>query len=185
MNNKLNNNYIFKLIFLIMLIPAIIFFLISIYKIFFRTEISIEDEFVSLEDTIHNNKTFEITSKNYTNILQAVTNDIDSYIGCKVHFVGYVYRLIDFKPNEFVLARNMIVNENTSQSLVVGFLCNYSKAIDFPDNIWVDVLGTIQKGNYYGDIAIINVENMFECDKPKDDFVSMPDNTYIPTNSML
>ena len=117
--------------------------------------------------------------------MQAVSNDIDSYIGCKVHFVGYVYRLIDFKPNEFVLARNMIVNENTSQSLVVGFLCNYSKATDFRDNIWVDVLGTIQKGNYYGDIAIINVENMFECDKPKDDFVSMPDNTYIPTNSML
>ena len=168
-----------------MLIPAIIFFFISIYKIFLKTEISTEDEFFSLEDTIHNNKTFEITSKNYTNILQAVSNDIDSYIGCKVHFVGYVYRLIDFKPNEFVLARNMIVNENTSQSLVVGFLCNYSKATDFQDNIWVDVLGTIQKGNYYGDIAIINVENMFECDKPKDDFVSMPDNTYIPTNSML
>ena len=52
-----------------MLIPVIIFFLISIYRIFFKTEISIEDEFVSLEDTLHNNKTFEITSKNYTNIL--------------------------------------------------------------------------------------------------------------------
>ena len=182
---KFNKNKTFKLLFLIIFIPVILFFLICIYKIFFKTEISTEDEFISLEDTINNNKTFEITSKNYTNILQAVTNDIDSYIGCKVHFVGYVYRLIDFKPNEFVLARNMIVNENTSQSLVVGFLCSYSKAIDFPDNIWVDVLGTIQKGNYYGDIAIINVENMFECDKPKDDFVSMPDNTYIPTNGMI
>ena len=185
MNKKINNSSIFKILFLIMLISAIIFFLISIYKIFFKNEISIEDEFVSLEDTIHNNKTFELTSKNYTNILQVVTNDIDSYIGCRVHFVGYIYRLIDFKPNEFVLARNMIVNENTSQSLVVGFLCNYDAAQKFPDNIWVDVLGTIQKGNYYGDIAIIKVENMFECDKPTDDFVSMPDNTYIPTSSML
>ena len=180
-----NKNKTFKLIFIIILIPAIIFFLISIYKIFFKTEISTEDEFVLLKDSIHNNQTFEITSKNYTNILQAVTNDIDSYIGCKVHFVGYIYRLIDFKPNEFVLARNMIVNENTSQSLVVGFLCNYNKAIDFPDNIWVDVLGTIQKGNYYGDIAIIKVDKIFECDKPKDDFVSMPDNTYLPTNGMI
>lgn len=185
MNNKLNNNNIFKLIFLIMLIPVIIFFLISIYRIFFKTDISIEDEFVSLEDTLHNNKTFEITSKNYTNILQAVTNDVDSYIGCKVHFIGYVYRLIDFETNEFVLARNMIINENTSQSLVVGFLCNYEKAMEFSDNIWVDVTGTIQKGNYYGDIAIIKVEEMFECDKPKDDLVSMPDTTYIPTSSIL
>lgn len=180
-----NKNKTFKLIFFIILIPAIIFFLISIYKIFFKTEISTKDELISLEDTINNNKIFEITSKNYTNILQAVTNDINSYIGCKVHFIGYVYRLIDFNSNEFVLARNMIINENTSQSVVVGFLCDYNNAIKFPDNVWVDVVGTIQNGNYYGDIAIIKVENIFECDKPKDDFVSMPDNTYIPTNGMI
>ena len=180
-----NKNKTFKLIFLIMLIPAIIFFLISIYIIFFKTNISTEDDFILLEDTINNNKTFEITSKNYTNILQAVTNDVDSYIGCKVHFVGYVYRLIDFNPNEFVLARNMIINENTSQSVVVGFLCEFSNAQKFSDNIWVDVTGTIQKGNYYGEIAIIKVENMVECNKPKDDFVSVPNNTYIPTSSIL
>ena len=182
---KFNKNKVFKLVFLIMLIPVIIYFFICIYKIFFIEEISSIDEILLLKDTINNNKIFEINSKNYTNILQTVTDDVDSYIGCKIHFIGYVYRLIDFETNEFVLARNMIINVNTSQSLVVGFLCNYDMAHKFPDNIWVDVTGTIQKGNYYGDIAIISVENMFECDKPKDDFVSMPDNTYIPTSGIL
>lgn len=79
----------------------------------------------------------------------------------------------------------MLVNESTSQSLVVGFLCSYENAINFEDETWVDVSGSITKGDYYGDIAIIQVTNMFKCDEPDDKYVSLPDNTYIPTSSLL
>lgn len=147
--------------------------------------IQLGSDFVNLSDTIKTDEVFEITEDNYTDILQTVTNDIDSYIGCKIHFTGYVYRLIDFDKKEFVLARNMLLNENTAQSVVVGFLCTYDTAYEFEDNTWVDVTGTIIKGDYYGDIAQIKVTNMFECDEPDNTYVSIPDNTYIPTSNMF
>ena len=156
-NLKLNGNRLVKFLFIVMLLIILVIFSVSIYNIFLKNESRYSQE-IKLTDTIKSDKIFEITPENYTNILQAVTEDIDSYIGCKVHFTGYVYRLIDFDKNEFVLARDMIVNENTSQSLVVGFLCTYDTAYEFKDNTWVDITGTIVKGEYYGDIAQIKVD---------------------------
>ena len=168
-NLKLNGPRLVKFLFIVMLIIILIIFSIGIYHIFFKKT----------------DEVFEITENNYTNILQAVTNDIDSYIGCKIHFTGYVYRLIDFDDDQFVLARDMLINESTSQSLVVGFLCTYDTAYEFKDDTWVDITGTIVKGDYYGDIAQIEVTNMFECDEPENKYVSVPDDTYIPTSSMF
>lgn len=183
LNLKLNVNRLAKFMFIVMLIIVLIIFSIGIYNIFFKKDLSNEN--FTLSDTMETDKIFEITPTNYTNILQAVTNDIDSYIGAQVHFTGYVYRLIDFNKNEFVLARNMLLNENSTQSLVVGFMCIYDDASDFEDGTWVDVTGTIIKGNYYGDIAQIKVTNMYECTKPENEFVLPPDNTYVPTNNVL
>lgn len=183
-NFKLNGNRLVKFLFIVMLLIILVIFSIGIYNIFFKNEFRNNYE-VKLTDTIKSNQIFEITPENYTNILKTVTEDIDSYIGCKVHFTGYVYRLIDFSEKEFVLARDMLINENSSQSLVVGFLCTYDTAYEFKDNTWVDITGTIVKGEYYGDIAQIKVDNMFECSEPEDKFVSVPDNSYVPTSSML
>lgn len=70
-------------------------------------------------------------------------------------------------------------------SLVVGFLCNYDKASNFATNSWVEVTGTITKGNYYGDIAQIEVTEIKQTSEPKNKFVCTPDNTYIPTSNIL
>ncbi len=184
-NLKLNGPRLVKFLFIVMLIIILIIFSIGIYHIFFKKTDKDESDVITLTDTIKTDEVFEITENNYTNILQAVTNDIDSYIGCKIHFTGYVYRLIDFDDDQFVLARDMLVNESTSQSLVVGFLCTYDTAYEFKDDTWVDITGTIVKGDYYGDIAQIEVTNMFECDEPENKYVSVPDDTYIPTSSMF
>lgn len=184
-NLRLNGPRLVKFMFIVMLIIILIIFSIGIYHIFFKKAARTESDVITLTDTIKTDEVFEITEDNYTNILQAVTNDIDSYIGCKIHFTGYVYRLIDFDDDQFVLARDMLVNESTSQSLVVGFLCTYDTAYEFKDDTWVDITGTIVKGDYYGDIAQIEVTNMFECDEPENKYVSVPDDTYIPTSSMF
>ncbi len=187
LNIKINGKRLVRFLFIVMLIVILIIFSISIYKIFFKTTTSEnnQNEVVNLTDTIKSDEVFEITPENYATILQTVTDDLDSYIGCKVHFTGYVYRLIDFDDTQFVLARDMLINESTSQSLVVGFLCTYEKAYDFEENSWVDVTGTIMKGDYYGDIAQIQVTNMTECPKPENRYVSIPDDTYIPTSNMF
>lgn len=145
----------------------------------------LEEEMSKLKDTIKQENVYELTADNYTNVLQAVCQNIDSYIGTKVHFVGYVYRVLDFNDEQFVLARNMIIDKNTNQSLIVGFLCSSKDVKNFEDGTWVDVTGTIVKGDYYGDIAMIRVDKIFETSEPEDLFVYPPDKNYIPTNGIL
>ena len=64
----------------------------------------------------------EIQPRNYTSILKTVHENIDSYVGKKICFTGYVYRVLDLQDNQFVLARDMIVSSN-SQSVVLGNYC--------------------------------------------------------------
>lgn len=75
----------------------------------------------------------------------------------------------------------MIIGSNM-QTLIVGFLVNYDKAKDFELNSWVEVTGTISKGDYHGSIPVINVEEIKKVDKPKDVYVRPPDDTYVPTS---
>ena len=185
LNFKINGKKILKYLFIIMLIIILIIFFTGIYNIFFKKIEKNEDNSFTLSDTINTDKIFEISPHNYTNILKTVTENLDSYVGCKIHFTGYVYRLLDFSPIQFVLARDMIVNQNPLQSLVVGFLCEYKNAENFKDGDWVDVTGTIQKSDYYGEIAIVEVTDIVKCDEPENKYVSVPDDTYVPTSNML
>ena len=93
---------------------------------------------------------------------------------------GYVYRINYLGKNQFVLARNMIIN-SASQSVVVGFLSEYEKINDIDNLSWVKVTGT----NLGGEIPIIKVTNLELTDKPKDEFVYPPDDTYVQTSSSL
>ena len=185
-NLKLNGKKIIIIIFLIIFIIMFLIIGFGIYNLFFKEDKNPTfNEIVTLDDSIMSNSVFEITPENYTTILQTVTDNLDNYIGLKIHFTGYVYRLLDFEENQFVLARNMKVNPNSNQTLVVGFLCFYDKANNFDDSTWVDVTGEIVKGDYYGDIPEIKVLEMFECDIPEQKTVLPPDNTYIPTSNMF
>ena len=127
----------------------------------------------------------QISPKNYTNILKSVHENIDSYVGKKICFTGYVYRVLDLQDNQFVLARDMIVNSN-SQTVVVGFLCEYDESKNFDDNTWVQVTGEIFKGDYHGDMPIIKVTDIKSVDKPsQEEYVYPPDDSYIPTAGIL
>ena len=131
------------------------------------------------------NETFQISSKNYTNILKTVHENIDSYVGKKICFTGYVYRVLDLQDNQFVLARDMIIN-SSQQTVVVGFLCEYDDVKNFEDNTWVTVTGEIYKGDYHGDMPIIKITDIKSVDKPSsDEYVYPPDDSYIPTAEIL
>ena len=183
-NFKVDGNKISKILFAIMILIILIIFIIGVYNIFIKEKTDNKEK-VKVNDDIPSNDVFEINNSNYTNILQAANDDIDSYIGCKIHFSGYVYRLIDFNDNQFVLARDMLIPTNNDKSLVVGFLCNLDSAKDFEDGAWVDVVGEITKGNFNGEIAIVNVISIERIEEPQDKFVDPPDNTYILTSNMF
>ena len=187
-NFKFNGSKLAKIFFFSILVVVISIFSVSVYKIFVKPKMQISNvEDFSNDETTCEKKDgiLEISSKNYTNILQAVHNDINSYIGCSLHFSGYVYKLLDFEPNQFVLARDMLVSDDKSQTLVVGFLCSYDDAMSFEEGTWVDLTGTITKEDFHGEIPVINVDNIKKIDKPSDAYVYPPDRTYIPTSFMF
>lgn len=164
-NLKLNKKKIAAFFITISLLIILIIFIYSVYIIFFKHNSSI----------IKSDSIFELNENNYTTILKAANENIDSYIGLKVKITGYIYRLIDFEQNQFVIARDMKFNEN-NQSLVVGFLCNYNKASNYQDGTWVEAIGEIKKGNFNGDIAILDIISIKQIHEPQNIFVSPPDN---------
>ena len=179
-NFKISGGLALKLIIIVLSIFMLIVFGISIYRIFFTS-----GKFV-VNDRIEAKEINEIMPENYTNILQAVHDDIDSYIGMKIKFTGYIYRLIDFKENQFVLARDMLINEEKKQSVVVGFLSEYKNANEFGDGEWVEVTGVIEKGKYHNqEIPIMKIKDMKKINMPENAFVRAPSDTYIPTNGLL
>ena len=173
-NIKINGKAIAKILFVIISIIITIYFCLSAYKIYNNS--------FKVKDQIENSDVINITAENYTNILKSVHDDIDSYIGKKICFTGYVYRLLDFKETEFILARDMIISSDM-QTLIVGFLCDSKDSKNFTDETWVELTGEISLGQYRGDMPIIKVKEIKQIEKPKNDiYVYPPDDSYVPTS---
>lgn len=177
-NFKVNGSKIYKILFSIMVVLLIIIVCIVTFKIFNGANELSNDSCIPKSNTVN------ITSSNYTNILKTVHDNIDNYIGLKIKFTGYVYRVLDLEDNQFILARDMIISSDR-KCVVVGFLCEYDTANELKDNTWIEVTGTIKKGNYHGDMPILKITQINPCEKPNDEFVYPPDETYIPTNEIL
>ena len=179
-NLKLNRTSIFKIALIIACIVFVILFGIASYKII---SASLNSN-VKVNDSILQGQVATLTVDNYTDVLKTVHDNLDTYIGQKIKFSGYVYRAPDFAENEFVLARNMIINKQ-NQTLIVGFLCNCDEIKSYSDNAWVEITGEITKGNYHGEIPVIKIMQITQTDKPEQEFVYPPDDTYIPTAVIL
>lgn len=177
-NLKLNKTTIFKVVLVLVVIVLLVFFCISAYRVFTSTPDLGDSNLISLDST----NVANITANNYTNVLKAVHDDLDTYIGQTIKFTGYIYRATDFRDTEFVLARDMLIENN--QTLIVGFLCEYKDAIKFEDRTWVEITGTITKGDYHGEIPVLKIKQIDKITKPKDELVYPPDDFYIPTSAL-
>ena len=174
-NCKINKNLIFKIIFIVLFVCVLIIALTGAYKTFFTNK---DDACTSAK------KLNVISSANYTNALQAVHNNLDEYVGMRVSLVGYVYRIDDFQDNEFVIARQMIISSDM-QAVVVGFLCHLDGAKKYNDGMWLQIEGTITKGDYHGCIPVVEIDSAKEVEIPTDEYVYPPSDTYIPTSQGL
>lgn len=178
-NLKVNGSKLYKIFFSCMVIFIVIAICFVMYKMFNGAKSSAEND-----RCLPKNHVAKLTTSNYTNILKTVHENINQHLGLKINFTGYVYRVLDLKDNQFILARDMIISSDR-QSVIVGFLCECDNAKDFSDNTWVEVTGEIRKGNYHGDMPIVNVTDIKSTDKPNDEFVYPPDDSYIPTSEIL
>lgn len=179
-NFKINKKKITKIFIFIAGIIAITLLAISTTKILGQIKQASKAETTVISDTIPCPEVANLTEENYTDVLKEVHDDLKTYIGQKISFTGYVYRVQDIKENEFILARDMIIN-NKNQTVVVGFLSSYEKAQDFENGSWVKVTGTIEKGYYYGDIPILKITEIEKVNAPENIFVKPPSDSYVPT----
>lgn len=178
-NVKINGSKTFKVFFTGICILMVIILIIVCIRVFRGA-----DKSSSVADGISKNTVFKISTSNYTNVLKAVHDNIDTYIGKKITFSGYIYRLLDFSDKQFVLARDMIISSDF-QSVVVGFLCEAENATDFENDTWVEITGEITKGDYHGEMPIVAITEIKKVDKPNEEVVYPPDESYIPTSSGL
>lgn len=152
-NFKLN---IPKLLGIVLTIIAVFFVFIGLFRFL---------DFATSEEII-------MTNDNYTDILKDCHENIDNYLDKKIYTIGYIFRADDLKENEIVIARDMLVNQNEAQ--IVGFLAHCDQANEFEDNIWVEVRGKITKGDYHGEIPIIEIKTIKKITTPEDIFVYPP-----------
>ena len=97
-----------------------------------------------VKDTITIPDLVNISSNNYTNVLKEVHDNLHTYTGQKIKFIGYVYRVSDIDKNEFILARDMVVN-SSNETVVVGFLSKCNNANNFKNGTWVEISRNYQK----------------------------------------
>ena len=131
-NFKVNKNFWYKFFVFIIFVIAIIILGFTIYRLCNFTGSD------TINDNFNNQNVQIITATNYTNVLKTVHENINDYIGQRICFTGYVYRVYDLKQNEFVLARNMVISSDF-QTLVVGFLCSCDNALNYSDGTWVSI----------------------------------------------
>ena len=172
-NLKVSGSFLFKIFFIIVTIIILVVFSISCYKIF-----NLAKSNTNISDNSSN--VIEITTSTYTNILKDSHENIDKYVGKSYKFSGYIYRAYDFTEDQFVLARDMVISSDY-QTLIVGFLSEYKGIKDYSDDTWVEVTGTIKKIDYHGDMPELQVTSLKEIDKPTDEYVFPPDESYVPT----
>ena len=101
-------------------LPFIIFmFLIAIILCLFLTNLN----------------TIDMTSENFSKVLKDCHDSPYKYENKKIKMIGYIFRASDFESNQFVIARDMLINE--SESRIIGFLCESTDSYKFQDNEWV------------------------------------------------
>ena len=178
-NFKLNSKMIFKIIFVILFILIFIMCIFGVAQM-----LRSKEQTTNPSNNISKDNINVLATRNYTNVLKTVHSDLDTYVGKKIQFTGFVYRLYDFSNEQIVLGRQMIVSSDM-QAVVVGFLCHLNGADKYKDGCWVEIEGTITKGEYHGAIPVIEIEGIKEVKTPSDEYVYPPEETYIPTSATL
>lgn len=110
-------------------------------------------------------------TENYAQCLDDVSADLENYIGMPIEILGFVYHDEQFKADEFVTARLMMVC-CAADMQPVGFLCRYDRAETLKSDSWITVNGVIGKTEFNGEtIPYVKVDHIDEAQKPDQDYI--------------
>lgn len=120
-NLKINKNSFLKTFIIICTIICIILMIIGIYKIYIISKEYNQDVCLPKKEIVY------LDEKNFTNVLKMVNDDLDTYVGQKISYTGYVYRVSDIKEDEFIIARDMIISHSPKQTVVVRIFVQFKR----------------------------------------------------------
>ncbi len=114
---------------------------------------------------------YVLSDSHFATILKSIHDNINKNVGKTIKMSGFVFRMPDFKDNNFVCGRNMIV---AGEDKVVGFLCDYKLAKDFKDDEWVEITGTIVLGTYIDSVPVIKIKEIKKIPPLSNTYVTAP-----------
>ncbi|SHI19847.1 TIGR03943 family putative permease subunit [Sporanaerobacter acetigenes] len=116
-------------------------------------------------------ETIIMDNDNYVRWIQEIYENIEKYNGKKIQVSGFVFKDEQFEDNEFVSARMMMVC-CAADMQPIGFLCRYDNAAELKVDTWIRVYGTIEKGEFNGNvIPVIEADKVENTEKPEFDYV--------------
>lgn len=121
------------------------------------------------------NYDYNVTDDNFISTLEKIHNSIDENIGKTIKVQGFYYTLADFDKNFFICGR-YLVDENVTK--VAGFMSLYDGMMSLEENEWVEITGTIIKGNYNGDIPVIKVNTVTKIPAPANMFIEQKNSNH-------
>lgn len=144
---NLNAKKYFKFFFVIAFILVFLLMIFSCYKLYKEAKRKNEVFRINDDSCIEKADYPEIEPNNYSNVLKEVHNNPKEYVDKKISFTGYVYRVKGLADNQFILARDMIYDNNT-KSVVIGFLSEYDRSNQLNNGDWIKVYAKIEIGNF-------------------------------------
>ncbi|WP_132996034.1 TIGR03943 family putative permease subunit [Sporanaerobacter acetigenes] len=116
-------------------------------------------------------ETIIMDNDNYVRWIQEIYENIEKYNRKKIQVSGFVFKDEQFEDNEFVSARMMMVC-CAADMQPIGFLCRYDNAAELKVDTWIRVYGTIEKGEFNGNvIPVIEADKVENTEKPEFDYV--------------
>ena len=177
-NLKFEIKKLIKIIISICIIIALSFFAYFAYNTY--QKITQKSKLTLVEDFIPSDEVATVDPKNYANILKLVHSDINTFVGQKISFTGYVYRVSTFPENKFILARDMKVTEN--QSVIVGFLSESEEIKNYNDYDWINITATIDKTTYNNEtVPILKIDSITKTTEPENSAVPKPSDDFVET----
>jgi putative membrane protein len=113
-----------------------------------------------------------VTDDNYFEVLNALYDDMDSYLGRRIEMTGFVFfDPENFAADQFVPAR-MLMTCCAADMVAVGALCRYDDAAALEEDSWVKVVGTVGATDFLGEtVPYIEAESVQETTPPDDEYI--------------
>lgn len=115
--------------------------------------------------------TVVMDDSNFVSWVQEIYNNLSKYEGKKIKVTGFVFKDKQFKSNEFVPARLMMVCCAADLN-PIGLLAHYNKASELKQDSWFEFSGNIVKGEFEGQqTPVIDIKSIQKIEKPKTEYV--------------